>query len=99
MSKIEGCFLATVWLLTVGGCAHNVGVVKPLPPIGYLPVVHRYVGGEYAGSVTLEPQQQFRKCTSEVETMVGASAEDPSAPAGSSTRGGCVPIPPPVVAR
>ena len=97
MSKIEGCFLASIWLMTMVAAAH--AITPPPPPVGYLPVVHRYVGGQYVGSVSLDPVSTYPACTEIITRVVGASAEDPSSPAGSSTRGGCVPIPPPVVAR
>lgn len=84
-------------LILAGLCvlaAARVVAAEPPPAIGYLPVIHKYQAGQYVGSVALDPVSTYRDCGEIVSRVIGASAEDPDAPAGTSTRGGCVPIPP-----
>jgi hypothetical protein len=93
MSRIEGNILAAVWLLTVAASVHAISSPPP-PPVAWLPVAHKYQGGDYVGSVALEPVRAWHDCTELASRINTDSAEDPHATPGSGTRAGCVPVPP-----
>ena len=67
MSRIEGSILAVVWLLTVAASVHAISNPPP-PPVAWLPVAHKYQGGDYVGSVALEPVRAAHPCAVVVVT-------------------------------